>query len=639
MHKNQVSKTLAVDNLHRQNLPTNTMERNQIIGLLIIMVMFVGYQYLMPKPPSDIKPAQITKITQPTANSTVAAATPLDSVARRNADPSQLGDFATAATGVARDIVVENPDVKVTFSTQGGRVKEVLLKKYKTFDGKPLLLVDAKTSRTSLELPTKTGKVDLHGLFFQTTEQGGTVAGQSKVITFRTDLGGDQAIEQTYTIPATGYTIDYTLKANNMDKVLGNGEVRYLWEDRMQQYENDLKNNRIAATINYLTTTDNFDHLAENESSNEAILEEPVRWFAIKHKYFLAAFIAQTTQLTKAKFRTVVDLADSNTVKTAIADVSFPLADVKAGKGQFRYYYGPNDFQVIKEGIAPEFDQNVYLGYSILKPINKYFFVPVFNFLEKFISNYGLLIFCLVVFVKLVLTPLTYKSYVSMAKMRVLAPELAVIKERVGDDAAKQQQEQMKLYQEVGVSPLSGCIPVLATMPILFALFQLFPNLIELRQQAFLWAPDLSTYDSFIKFGFTIPYVGDHLSLFTVMMTISSIAYAYYNNQTTPQQPGPVNMKALSYIFPVMFMFVLNSFPAGLTWYYFVSNVATIAQQLLIRNFVDETKLKAVLDDNRKKIAAGGGKKSKFQEMLQKQLSAAEDARKQADDAKKRTKK
>ena len=191
---------------------------------------------------------------------------------------------------------------------------------------------------------------------------------------------------------------------------------------------------------------------------------------------------------------------------------------------------------------------------SILKPINKYFFIPVFNLLEKFVSNYGLLIILLVVFVKLILTPLTYKSYVSMAKMRVLAPELAQIKEKVGDDMTKQQQEQMKLYQQVGVSPLSGCVPVIATMPILLALFQLFPNLIELRGKPFLWAPDLSTYDAFVQFGTTIPFVGAHLSLFTVLMTISSIAYAYYNNQTTPQQPGPVNMKAMSYIFPVMFM-------------------------------------------------------------------------------------
>jgi YidC/Oxa1 family membrane protein insertase len=212
------------------------------------------------------------------------------------------------------------------------------------------------------------------------------------------------------------------------------------------------------------------------------------------------------------------------------------------------------------------------------------------------------------------------------------------MKERVGDDMAKQQSEQMKLYQEVGVSPLSGCVPVLATMPILFALFMLFPNLIELRQKSFLWANDLSTYDAFIKFP-AIPFIGSHLSLFTVLMTMSSIAYAYYNNQTTPTQPGPVNMKAMSYVFPLMFMFVLNSYPAGLTFYYFVSNVVTIAQQLLIRRFVDEDKIKAVLDENRRKNAAGEGKKpGGFQALLQKQLAAAEEARKQADEAQRRAK-
>ncbi|MDB5239445.1 MAG: rane protein insertase, partial [Spirosoma sp.] len=350
-----------------------------------------------------------------------------------------------------------------------------------------------------------------------------------------------------------------------------------------------------------------------------------------------SGFVARNAPLQKANFKALVDPADKNTVKTAVADVMLPMADVKAGKGSYKFYYGPNDFQLLGN-VAPEFDQNVYLGYSVLKPINKYFFVPVFNFLEKFISNYGLLIIALVVFVKLVLTPLTYKSYVSMAKMRVLQPELNAMKERVGDDMAKQQSEQMKIYQEVGVSPLNGCIPVLATMPILFALFMLFPNLIELRQKPFLWASDLSTYDAFFTFP-ALPFVGSHLSLFTVMMTASSIAFAYFNNQTTPTQPGPVNMKALSYVFPLMFMFVLNSYPAGLTFYYFISNVVTIAQQQLIRRFVDEDKLKAVLDENRRKNAAGEGKKpGGFQAMLQKQLAAAEEARKQADEASRKAK-
>ncbi|TAE33906.1 MAG: membrane protein insertase YidC [Cytophagales bacterium] len=615
------------------------MDRNQLIGILLILAMLVGYQFLVPKPEPETKPAQQTNVTKPTPSSATAGSAtsgstqPLDSVAAK----AQFGQFSAAATGQEQDIVLENKDVKVTFSTLGGRVKDVLLKNYKTYDGKPLVLVDGRRSQTVLELPTGTGKVDLHKLYYRTDAQSGAIGAQGTKVTFRAEVAPGQAVEQVYALPAQGFTIDYDLRLNGLTNV-GKGDVRFFWQDRMPQFENDLKNNRLAATVNYLTADESFDHLSEAESSDEKVLEEPIRWFSIKHKYFLASFIAKNAPLNKASFKTIFDPSDSLTVKTAVADVSLPMSDIQNGKGQYRFYYGPNDFQVIKQDIAPEFDMNVYLGYSILKPINKYFFVPVFNLLEKFVSNYGILIVLLVVFVKLVLTPLTYKSYVSMAKMRVLAPEMAEIKEKVGDDMTKQQQEQMKLYQQVGVSPLSGCVPVLATMPILLALFQLFPNLIELRGKSFLWAPDLSTYDAFISFGTTIPFVGGHLSLFTVLMTLSSIAYAYYNNQTTPQQPGPVNMKALSYIFPVMFMFVLNSFPAGLTWYYFVSNVVTILQQQIIRRFVDEKKIRAILDENKRKFAAGegGAKKSKFQSYIQKQLQAAEDARKQAEDAQRR---
>ncbi len=614
------------------------MDRNQLIGIVLIMAMLVGYQLLVPKSAPEAEPAgkKPAQTSQPTAlsgttgtpknTSAVATETPVDSAAAR----AKFGDFAALTTGDDRDVVIENKDIKVTFSTAGGRVKEVVLKDYKTYQQKPLVLVDAKNSTTRLELPTNRGIVDLHRLYYQTDTQSGTVSGGPQTITFRAEVAPGQSVEQVYTIPAEGYVLNYNLKLNGLNNTVSNDNIRFFWQDHMQQYENDLGNNRLAATVNYLTADESFEHLKEGAASAEETISQPVQWFTFKHKYFLAGFIADNSPLQRADFKSLTPESDSSFVKTDVADVMLPMADVKAGKGAYKFYYGPNDFQLLGS-VAPEFDRNVYLGYSVLKPINKYFFVPVFNFLEKFISNYGLLIIALVVFVKLILTPLTYKSYVSMAKMRVLAPEIEAIKARVGDDAAKQQAEQMKLYSEVGVSPLSGCIPVVATMPILFSLFMLFPNLIELRQKPFLWASDLSTYDAFITFP-AIPFIGSHLSLFTVLMTASSMAFAYFNNQTTPTQPGPVNMKALSYVFPLMFMFVLNSYPAGLTFYYFVSNIVTIGQQQLIRRFVDEDKILSVLNENRKKIASGEVKKpGGFQAMLQKQLAAAEEARKQAD--------
>ncbi|MFC5408661.1 membrane protein insertase YidC [Larkinella bovis] len=612
------------------------MDRNQIIGIVLILGMLLGYQLLMPKPAPEKQPEQekVTSAASPAAVKQPEQA--LDSAATRKL----YGDFAAAATGQSQDIVVENPDLRITFSTQGGRVKEVLLKNYKTFDQKPLVLINEQSSEMVLELPTNRGKVNIEKLFFETTASPqSSVQGNAQTVTFKLALSPTESIEQTYTIPAKGYIVDYDLKLNGLDNQLTNNDIRFLWQDKMRQFENDMDENRKSATINYLSADENFDGLTEGASDQEATLEEPVKWFTIKHKYFLAGFISESGPFKKAVFKTVVNPNDTQTVKTAIADVLIPMADVKSGKGNYRFYFGPNDYQLLDE-VAPEFDRNVYLGYAFLKPVNKYFFVPVFNLLEKFISNYGLLIIALVVFVKLLLTPLTYRSYVSMAKMRVLGPEVNAIREKVGDDMAKQQQETMKLYQQVGVSPLSGCIPVLATMPVLMALFFLFPNLIELRQKEFLWSTDLSTYDSIIRFPFAIPFLGSHLSLFTVIMTLSSLGYAYYNNQMTPAQPNsPINMKAMSYVFPVMFMFVMNSFPAGLAFYYFVSNVVTIAQQLLIRKFVDEDKIKAVLEENRKKFAKGDVKKSKFQDLLQRSLQQAEEAKKQAEEAKKRAKK
>jgi YidC/Oxa1 family membrane protein insertase len=227
-----------------------------------------------------------------------------------------------------------------------------------------------------------------------------------------------------------------------------------------------------------------------------------------------------------------------------------------------------------------------------------------------------------------------------MAKTRILAPEIAAIKEKIGDDAAKVQQETMKLYGEVGVNPLSGCVPVLATMPVLMAVFMLFPNLINLRQESFLWAEDLSTFDSIVSLPFTIPFYGSHVSMFCLLMTVSQLAYGYYNNQITPDQPGqPINLKMMAYFTPVIFMFVMNSFPAGLSFYYFISNLVTIGQQLAIRKFVNEDKIKLILDENRKKIAASGGaKKSRFSQYLQTQMKTMEETQKNAKNTPKKKK-
>ncbi len=604
------------------------MDKNFVIGLVLIMLMLVGYQFLVPKP---VEPAPIAQVNSDSAK----AATAQAAIKADTARTTVSGD--TAVVEIApQDLVIETTDSRIVFTNKGGVLKEVMLKKYKTYDKKPLYLIVENHNKFQINFPTQTGNVNLADQFFTTSSKGQTLSAKdSAIITYRTDLGKNQFVEQTYVVHGAGYVIDYGIKSNSL--VAGDKSIQLDWKNDLLKLENDMTENRKAITVNYYT--DGLNSLSQSPTANEeAKAEDPVKWFTIKHKYFLAGLISEKHPFTNVDVKTEVNVNDTTIVKTANVAASIPMSAVQKNEANFHFYIGPNDYHIVQKVQAENFEENVYLGYAFLKPINKYFLVPLFNFLEGFISNYGLLIICLVLFVKTLLTPLTYKSYISMAKMKLLAPELEELKAKNPDDAAKQQQDQMKLYQEVGVSPLSGCIPVLATMPILFSLFFLFPNLIELRQQSFLWAGDLSTYDTFIKLPFALPFYGDHVSLFTIMMTISSIGYAYYNNQITPNQPGPVNMKMLSYIMPLMFMFVLNSFPAGLTFYYFVSNVVTIGQQLLIKKFVNEDKIRNILEENRKKNASGEKKQTKFQKYLEKSLQAADEAKKKQADLEKRTK-
>ena len=607
------------------------MDKNQITGLVLIMAMLLGYQFFFAPKIDPEKPREKPKTTQTTVTPQKVAI--IDS----NAAKTAAGDFSSAAVGTSKDVVLENKDIKVTFTSQGGRVKQVLLKNYETYNSfeankkTPLVIFDQDFDKISLDLPTTKGNIDLNKLYFNTASVGGMVTeGKSDKVVFKLQLANGQSVEQTYTLAGAGFLVDNDLKLTGLDGILKNESVKMNWVENVRPTEKDLTENR-KATVNYLINDgENFDQLSESPTgSNDAKLDQPLKWVAFKKKYFLSSFITKNDPILKAEVVGTANEQDSVNIKTLRANMELNLAGIRAGKGNFQWYFGPNDYNIIKD-VAPGFGKNVKLSYDIFLPITRYVFVPLFNVLEKIFSNYGLLIIALVLIIKFALLPLTYKSYVSMAKMRILQPELNALKEKIGDDPAKQQQAQMKLYGEVGVSPLSGCVPVVATMPVLMAVFMLFPNLINLRQQSFLWANDLSTFDSIATLPFMIPLYGNHVSLFTLLMTVSSIAYGYYNNQNTPDQTGqPIDMKKMAYITPVIFMFVMNSLPAGMSFYYFISNIVTIGQQIGIRKFVDEDKIKNILDDNRKKIAAGGGaKKSRFSEYISKQMKAVEEAQK-----------
>lgn len=586
------------------------MDRNSITGIVLIMGMLLGYQYFFA--PKEIPAAKAKAVTQKVMT------------------PKDTAKVVALDTTVKQEQVftLENKDIIVKLSSKGAKLVSVQLKNYKSYanfkEGKSdgLYLYNATSDEFSIELPTSAGKVKVNKLDFSGVQTG------NKVI-FTGKLATGQPITSSFTLPESGFLVDYQLDAKSV--ALTGGDYFIHWKEQVHQTEKDITEER-KATINYLLSEDDeFDNLSENPSSvtNEN-LDQSTKWISFKKKYFLSGLIPQGFTFKSASLTATPNLTDSVNIKTLDAQIIASAQDLSAGKSNFTFYFGPNDYSIVNKVDAPNFGKNVKLSYDFLLPITKYIFVPLFGFLESLFTNYGLLIIVLVLIIKTALLPLTYKSYVSMAKTRILAPEIAAIKEKIGDDAARVQQETMKLYGEVGVNPLSGCIPVLATMPVLMAVFMLFPNLINLRQESFLWANDLSTYDSFINLPFTIPFYGAHVSLFCLLMTVSQLAYGYYNNQITPDQPGqPINMKMMAYVTPVIFMFVMNSFPAGLSFYYFVSNLVTIGQQLAIRKFVNEDKIKALLDENRKKIAAGGGpKKSKFSQYLQTQLKTIEEQQK-----------
>ena len=590
------------------------MDRNSITGIVLIMGMLLGYQYFFaPKEVPVVKAKALTQKASVAAIKDSAKVVSIDSSAK----PEQV-------------FTLENKDIIVKISSKGAKLVSVQLKNYKSFatfdagknDG--LYLYNAASDEFSIELPTSAGKIKVTTLDFAGIQTGNKVE-------FVSTLANGQTIKSIYNLAESGFLIDYQLDAKSVS--ITGGDYFIHWKEQVHQTEKDITEER-KATINYLLTEDEeFDYLSENTSSatNEN-LDKSTKWISFKKKYFLSGIIPQGFTFKSAALTATPNLTDSLNIKTLDAQIIASAQDLSAGKSSFQFYFGPNDYEIVNKVEAPEFGKNVKLSYDFLLPITKYIFLPLFGFLESLFSNYGLLIIVLVLIIKTALLPLTYKSYVSMAKTRILAPEIAAIKEKIGDDAARVQQETMKLYGEVGVNPLSGCIPVLATMPVLMAVFMLFPNLINLRQESFLWANDLSTYDSFITLPFAIPFYGSHVSLYCLLMTVSQLAYGYYNNQITPDQPGqPINMKMMAYITPVIFMFVMNSFPAGLSFYYFVSNLVTIGQQLAIRKFVNEDKIKSLLDANRLKIAAGGGpKKSKFSQYLQTQLKTMEEQQKAA---------
>ena len=614
------------------------MDRNQVIGFVLIAVLLIGYMIIEQNNQPVVDPASTEAPVEsqlPDSNNTPVETPQQATIAPADTSQTdyseQYGVFAAGAEGEAKDIVIENEKAKFTFSTQGGLLKQVELKGYTTWEDDPLILLDEESSSQNLMLPTVKGNINLAELYFRTNARSQTIAGTDSTTLVFTLPMGNESIVHTYRIGGTGYQVKHQVKANGLQNSIIGNEMSLVWANDMKRQEKNLEDSRNKSTIIYHTLASETDELKElTQDPQSEQIAEGVKWLAFNQKFFNAGIIADRG-FSSANISYLIP-QDSSIVKSGLMDLKIPVSDLYRG-ADFTYYLGPNKFKALKK-VADDYEENVYMGYSAVSWVNKLIIVELFAALESGIGNYGVIIIIIVLIIKLCLFPLSRKSYLSMAKMKALKPELDEMKEKLGGDMQAMQQEQMKLYRQVGVNPLSGCLPLLLQMPFLFAMFFFFPNSIELRGEAFLWADDLSTYDVLVNLPFTIPFYGSHVSGFTLLMTISTILYTWSNNQVTTVQ-GP--MKSIGYVMPVIFMFVLNSYSSGLSFYYFVSNIITFGQQTLIRRFVDEDKIRATLEENKKKNA--NKKKSKFQQRLEDAMKASQEAQRQKQQQQKKKKK
>lgn len=489
------------------------MDRNSAIGLTLIAALLLVYFYWFAPKPQDVAQNPTALTSDPGKRASDEVQTPtLDS-----AQIASYGDLSGFVTGTESLSTIETEDLKITLSNKGGRLREVELKKFKTYTQKPLKLITADRSKFNLITTIKGKEVDLYTFFYKTEQ---SRKGDSTEVKFNLQLADGSTLNHIYTIPDKGYEIKYKIIQQGLDQHISGDNLTYEWNDLIQPVEKDIKDMRDHSTVTFFTTSEGFDNIAETSLNSEAITA-PIRWAAIKQKFFLTSIIGENTTFTNGEIATMLDNKEDTTmIKHARIKLQLPKAALAKG-ASLKYYIGPNDYNLIGN-VAENFNRNVYLGWPPVYWINKFVIFPVFHFLTKHISNYGLIIIILVILLKLVLAPLSYRSYLSMAKMKVLKPELDEIKEKVGDDMTKVQQEQMKLYQQVGVNPISGCIPVLLQMPILFAMFYLFPASVELRQQPFLWSEDLSTYESYSSL--ILPSASRIFSSLRSIFTISTSA-------------------------------------------------------------------------------------------------------------------
>ena len=630
------------------------MDKKSIIGIAVVAVLFLGFAYFNSQQQKEYleQKAAYEAYVDSVAAAARAAAPVADSLAAGNGVQAEvaaaeaaaavrerqvetLGESLTAAREAeAEEFIVENDVMAVLFSTRGGQIKGVTLKDYTQYGprgkrDRKIEMMDPATARFGLSFYLKNGlkNVPVNTLDYVFTAQ--PVVGEAdgaKSVVMRLPVAEGAYLEYRYLIydteaPERDYLVDFDVRLVNMAPEMANQtQIQIDWANTTFQNEKGFQNENMYTTLSYRFPDEtSIEELGMSEGAKSKNISTQVNWVAFKQQFFSSVFIApDNVSYANLAFDTAAP--ESSLLKTFTAQMGVPYTPQTEGY-DFAFYFGPNKYSILKKigepgGADIYLERLVPLGWGIFGWVNRWCVIPVFDFLRNYIGSFGIIIFILVLLVKLVISPLTYKSYVSMAKMRLVKPQIDELAKKYPkpEDAMKKQQATMELYKKAGINPMGGCIPMLIQMPILIAMFRFFPASIELREQPFLWADDLSSYDSIVNLPFSIPFYGDHVSLFALLMAVSLFGYSWFNyQQTASSQPQMAGMKFMMvYMMPIMMLFWFNSYSSGLCYYYLLSNIFTIGQTLVIRRMVDDNKIHAIMQANAAKKSKG--KKSKFQQ-------------------------
>tara|TARA_B100001750_G_scaffold248264_1_gene277899 strand:+ start:515 stop:2302 length:1788 start_codon:yes stop_codon:yes gene_type:complete len=583
------------------------MDKNTIIGFLLLSLVIFGYYSIYPpqNPQTNLEDEIIQQ---------------KNIINEKIIDQKENINNKNEIIELTQDTIdekiysIENNLIKLNISNDGGYINSVEIKKFKTYDQKKLILFDKDSSYFNIKLFTNNGTINSKEIFFKSLENKVIVEKDRKEsLILKFEISENQYLEFIYSLKDNSYLVDFDINFNGFENIIAQNQnyIDVEWKINYLSTEKSIDNQRMYSTIYY--KDDEVNKINERKNGTKTP-KKHLKWIGFKNQFFSSILISPNKLSKPITLNTNSSKKSNKYVKELTASFTLPYSHKKIENQNLQFYFGPNNYKLLKS-FEQSFEKMIPLGWGIFGIVNKALVIPCFNFLSSFISNYGIIILILTFLIKMVLFPLTFKSYVSQLKMKLIKPDIDAINEQYKEkEPMKAQQETMKLYSKSGVSPFGGCLPMLVQFPILIALFRFFPASIELRQQKFLWADDLSSYDSIASLPFEIPFYGDHVSLFTLLMTVSTIIYTKMNSQMTGASNQMPQMKIMMYMMPIMFLGFFNNYAAALSYYYFIFNIMTFGQQFLIKKYmIKESDLLKQIEEKRKKPQ----KKSGFMKRLE----------------------